>query len=48
VVTNDIETLQQAKRLREIDCHYVKGYFFSHPQRESVWQEQLQSLKTAL
>jgi diguanylate cyclase (GGDEF)-like protein/PAS domain S-box-containing protein len=48
VVAEGVETRQQAERLREMGCHYFQGYFFGHPQRVSVWQEQLQSSKIAL
>ena len=41
VLAEGVETDLQAERLREMGCRFFQGYFFSRPQPEPNWREQL-------
>ena len=37
LIAEGVETIEQCQALQELSCHFVQGFFFSHPQPIAHW-----------
>jgi len=37
LIAEGVETIEQCQALQELSCHFVQGFFFSHPQPIEHW-----------